>query len=68
MVTFDIETLTVLRTVLDETWELLTPEQQARTTKSLVATRLLEAAAAGERDPGRLRDAALNGVAATATT
>jgi hypothetical protein len=68
MATFDIETLTVLRTVLDETWELLTPEQQARTTKSLVATRLLEAAAAGERDPGRLRDAALNGVAATATT
>lgn len=68
MVTFDIETLTVLRTALDEAWELLSPVQQARTTKSLVATRLLEAAAAGERDPGRLRDAALNGVAATATT
>ena len=68
MVTFGIETLTVLRTVLDEAWELLSPEQQARTTKALVATRLLEAAAAGERDPGRLRDAALNGVAATATT
>jgi hypothetical protein len=67
MVTFDIETLTVLRTVLDEAWELLSPEQ-LRTTKSLVATRLLEAAAAGERDAGRLRDAALNGVAATATT
>ena len=68
MVTFDIETLTVLRTVLDEAWELLSPEQQARTSKSLVATRLLEAAAAGERDPGRLCVAALNGVAATATT
>jgi hypothetical protein len=68
MVTFDIETLTVLRTALDEAWELLSPVQQARTTKSLVATRLLEAAAAGERDPGRLRDAAINGVAATATT
>ena len=68
MVTFDIETLTVLRTALDEAWELLSPVQQARTTKSLVATRLLEAAAAGERDPGRLCVAALNGVAATATT
>jgi hypothetical protein len=67
-VTFDIETLTILRTVLDEAWELLSPEQQTQTTKSLVATRLLEAAAAGERDPGRLRDAALNGVAATAAT
>ena len=67
MVTFDIETLTVLRTVLDDVWELLSPEQQAQTTKSLVATRLLEAAAAGERDPGRLRDAALNGAAAVAT-
>ena len=66
--TFDIETLTILRTVLDEAWELLSPEQQTQTTKSLVATRLLEAAAAGERDPGRLRDAALNGVAATAAT
>ena len=66
--TFDIETLTILRTVLDEAWELLSPEQQTQTTKSLVATRLLEAAAAGERDPCRLRDAALNGVAATATT
>ena len=68
MVTFDIETLTVLRTALDEAWELLSPVQQARTTKSLVATRLLEAAAAGERDPGRLCVAALNGVAATGTT
>jgi hypothetical protein len=67
-VTFDIETLTILRTVLDEAWELLSPEQQTQTTKSLVATRLLEAAAAGERDPDRLRDAALNGVAAAATT
>jgi hypothetical protein len=67
MVTFDIETLTILRTVLDEAWELLSPEQQAQTTKSLVATRLIEAAAAGERDPGRLRDAALNGAAAVAT-
>ena len=68
MAAFDIETLTILRTVLDEASELLSPEQQAQTTKSLVATCLLEAAAAGERDPGRLRDAALNGVTAVATT
>ena len=40
----------LLRTILDETWETLRPEERARTSKALVAQRLINAVAAGERD------------------
>jgi hypothetical protein len=52
---FDPETVSLLRKTLDDTWERLRPEQQAMT----LAERILKSAAKGERNPERLRDAAL---------
>jgi hypothetical protein len=52
----------LLRTILDETWETLRPEERARTSKALVAQRLINAVAAGECDPVRLRIEAIAGV------
>jgi hypothetical protein len=57
------ETLKFLRTVLDETWLSLLPEEQARISKAQIGARILELAAAGERDPARLRKKALAKVA-----
>lgn len=51
---FDPDTIAVLQRILDEGWAALTPEQQARTSKSDLATRLLKTASTGERDPIRL--------------
>jgi hypothetical protein len=59
------ETLELLRAVLDEAWEVLTPEQQVDTFKSDMALRILRLAQQGERDPTRLRTAALLGVRRT---
>ena len=58
------ETLKLLRSVLEETWASLPPAEQARTSKTQIAARILELAASGERDPVRLRDEALAKVAA----
>ena len=55
---FSPETLKLLQSVLDDAWESLTPEERGQTTKSLVASRILEVAATGERNPVRLRAAA----------
>ncbi len=52
---FDPETIDLLRSVLDEAWESLRPEQQAQQSKSLLAAIILKLAASGERDPIRLR-------------
>ena len=52
----------LLRTILDETWETLRPEERARTSKAMVAQRLINAVAAGESDPVRLRIEAIAGV------
>jgi hypothetical protein len=52
---FDFETLQLLRSVLEEAWQCLRPDEQARATKSLLAERILKLAASGERDPIRLR-------------
>jgi len=62
---FSPETLKLLQSILDDAWEYLTPEKSARTTKSLVASRILEVAAAGERNPVRLRAAAKLGAQET---
>ena len=59
MAAFDPETLKVLRVTLDETWASLRPDERARSSKTMLAVRLLEVAAAGERDPVRLRALAL---------
>jgi hypothetical protein len=52
---YDPETVSLLRTALDQAWATLSPHQRAGITKSELAQRLLEFAALGERDPVRLR-------------
>ena len=56
---YDPETLTMLRGVLDEVWDGLPPDRQARMPKSEMAQRILKRAADGERDRARLKAAAL---------
>ncbi|MGA7023225.1 MAG: hypothetical protein WB036_10605 [Pseudolabrys sp.] len=65
---FDPETINLLRSVLDEAWESLRPEQQAQRSKSLLATIILKMAATGERDPIRLRTHAVTEVTASEPT
>jgi hypothetical protein len=55
---FDIHTVLLLREVLADAWASLRPEQRATASKTLLAERILKAAAAGERDPERLVNAA----------
>jgi hypothetical protein len=62
---FDPETIDLLRSVLDEAWESLRPEQQAQRSKSLLAAIILKLAATGERDPIRLRTLAVTEVSAS---
>jgi hypothetical protein len=62
------ETLKLLQSVLDETWDSLRPDEKARTTKTELASRLLKMAASGERDQLRLRLGALSGVIAVSRT
>lgn len=63
---FSPETIDLLRSVLDEVWESMRPEERARTNKTAIAVRILDMAAAGERDPIRLREEAVNEVVASA--
>ena len=51
---FSAETVRDMQVALDVAWSSLTPEQQARSSKTLLATRILDAAEAGERSPARL--------------
>ena len=62
MAAFSPETIDLLRSVLDDAWESLRPEERACTSKTAIAARILEMAAAGERDPIRLREEAVTGV------
>src|SRR5262245_41669830 len=41
----------LLRTILDETWETLRPEERARTSKAMVAQRLINAVAEENATP-----------------
>jgi hypothetical protein len=61
---FDPETVALLRETLDDAWASLRPEQQATMQKTALAERILKSAAHGERDRKRLRDAALMDLAA----
>jgi hypothetical protein len=63
---FDAETVSLLRATLDDTWARLRPEQQATTSRSVLAEGMLKSAATGERNPQRLRDAALMAVTVAA--
>jgi hypothetical protein len=60
------ETLKLLREALDDIWASLRPHERVRTSRTMIAVRLLEMAAAGERDPARLRSAALSTVVTSA--
>jgi hypothetical protein len=51
---FDPETVALLRATLDRAWASLPLKQQAKTSRSELAERILKAAAKGERDPERL--------------
>jgi len=56
---YDHETVALFKETLIEAWVSLRPEQRTRVSRSVLVTGLLRSAATGERDPERLRDAAL---------
>jgi hypothetical protein len=56
---FDPDTLDVLRKALEGAWARLSFGQQALVSKAAFAERILNAAAAGERDPVKLQEYAL---------
>jgi hypothetical protein len=56
---FDPETITLLRTVLDDTWASLSSDEQASLNKGDLAACILKLAGQGESDPNRLRAFAL---------
>jgi hypothetical protein len=49
-----------MQVALDVAWDSLSPEEQAQSSRSLLASLILKAAAMGEHDPARLILAALN--------
>ena len=49
-----LETVRDMQVAVDVAWNSLTPERQGLSSKTLLATRILDAAAAGERSPARL--------------
>jgi hypothetical protein len=62
-VCFDPDTVSLLRAALADAWASLDREQQASTSQSMLAEGILNSAAQGERDPERLREAALMSLA-----
>jgi hypothetical protein len=60
----DPDTIGMLRRVLDDAWETLSPHQQTQANKSIMAQELLKLAADGERDPTRLCELAVRTVEA----
>jgi hypothetical protein len=59
LIYFGPETVALLRTTLDRVWASLPPSQRAVRSQSILAERILRAAAQGERDPDRLRARAI---------
>jgi len=59
MCAYDPDTLSIMRRVFDETWEMLRKDQNGKLSKLEVAGRILRTAGTGETDPNRLRNAAL---------
>jgi hypothetical protein len=51
---FAPDTIALLRITLDRAWASLPESKQAMTSRSILAERILRAAAQGERDPDRL--------------
>jgi hypothetical protein len=56
-----IESFELLISILEETWASLRVDEKARTSRKLLAHRILKAAIAGEKDPARLRIEAASG-------
>src|SRR5262249_15803998 len=48
------ETVRSMQVALDLAWSSLSPEEQAQSSRTLLGTRILDAAEAGERSPARL--------------
>jgi hypothetical protein len=63
---FNPETIKLLRSVLDDAWESMRAEERACTSKTAIAACILDMAAAGERDPIRLRVEAVSSVVTSA--
>ena len=59
-VPIDLNTVSILREVLEDAWYSLGAEQKAMMSKTVLAERILRSAAKGERDRKRLLAAALN--------
>jgi hypothetical protein len=59
MAYYSPDTLVLLRAALDEAWELLPDHLKSDVQKSALAQRILRRASEGERDPIKLRSAAL---------
>src|SRR5262245_5951173 len=51
---FRSETVRDMQVAVDLAWRSLSPEEQAQSSKTLLAARILNAAEAGERSPARL--------------
>jgi hypothetical protein len=58
---FDRETVSLLRPASDRAWASVPPGQRAGTNRSVLAGRILKAAAKGERDPDRLAATSYHG-------
>ena len=56
---FDLETVALLKEVLEDAWLCLPLKQRATTSRTFMAEGVLKAAAKGERERERLIDAAL---------
>ena len=56
---FDPETVSLLGAVLEQAIAALPPDDRSQERKTLLASKILSAASAGERDPVRLQAAAL---------
>ena len=63
-VSYDPETLSLLRNLLDECWKEIDETRRNEDSKSAMAVRILARARKGERDRQRLRSAALMTLAA----
>jgi hypothetical protein len=59
---FDPEAIDLMQAALDDAWASVRPAQRACASRSILASRVLELAARGERDHARLRAFALDGV------
>jgi hypothetical protein len=58
-IAFDSETVSLLGAVLEQAIGALPPDRRSQEQKTLLASKILSAASAGERDPVRLQAAAL---------